>query len=574
MSGLDIDTRSDIYSLGVLLYELLVGSTPLDTKRLLAAGLEGMRQMIRERDPVRPSTKLAGLTNDDLTTTAKRRSVEPSLLNQQLRGDLDAIVMKALEQDRSRRYETANGLAADIRRHLANEPVVARPPSTLYRWSKAVRRHRVAFAAAGLVLLSLLLGLGLATAAWRQTRTERDRAVAARSEAEAAQAGEAAHRQDAEAARARESRLRLEAEAKALVARRRAYATDLLRIPHELHAGNLRRARDLLARQIPADGQPDLRGWEWRYAWQLCRGDALAKLHQYATPIRFVGFAAGGQRMVTCDNDGGLEVFEATGSNEPVRLQDANPVVGRGTDAVKICLSADGKRVASVAMDGRGRAIRIWDLETFQVLRDLPFPGGRQPTGLGISPTGEAVAAYLGRDGVFVWEAASGKVLHRFDVVTRWDNGPGAVCFSPNGKRLAIGDADGRVRLLDLDGPTEALSYAASGGNAVFALAFSPNGRTLAAGVAFTDPRVVVWDLDGDQPAAVLEGHRGYVDSVAFSPDGRRLASAGCDQVIKVWNTTDWKVEATLLGHVDEVWSVTYSPDAHRLVSAGKDGSI
>ena len=133
----DIDTRADIYSLGVLLYELLVGQTPFDAKEMIQGGLDAMRQIIREKEPLPPSTRLTTLPGDELTTTAKRRSVDTSKLLHQLKGDLDWIVMKCLEKDRTRRYETANGLAADIKRHLANEPVVARPPSTAYKIQKA-----------------------------------------------------------------------------------------------------------------------------------------------------------------------------------------------------------------------------------------------------------------------------------------------------------------------------------------------------------------------------------------------------------------------------------------------------
>src|SRR3989454_1140346 len=141
MSGLDIDTRSDIYSLGVLLYELLAGSTPFDAKELMASGIDAMRKTIREKEPMRPSTRLATLGAGQLTTTAKRRSADTSKLLHQLKGDLDWIVMKCLEKDRARRYETANGLAADLKRHLNNEPVTARPPSASYRLQKAFHRN-------------------------------------------------------------------------------------------------------------------------------------------------------------------------------------------------------------------------------------------------------------------------------------------------------------------------------------------------------------------------------------------------------------------------------------------------
>jgi len=186
LSGLGVDTRSDIYSLGVLLYELLTGKTPFDTKELLKSGVDEMRRTLREREPTTPSAKLRTLAGEELTKTAMQRQVEPPQLLSQLRGDLDWIVLKALEKDRNRRYETANGLAMDIQRYLDDELVLARPPSNWYRLQKLVRRNRIMFLAGCAVGAALLIGTITSTLLLIKERAALRRAVAAQQEAESA----------------------------------------------------------------------------------------------------------------------------------------------------------------------------------------------------------------------------------------------------------------------------------------------------------------------------------------------------------------------------------------------------
>jgi serine/threonine protein kinase len=237
----DVDTRADIYSLGVLLYELLTGTTPIDSKVLEESGIDEMRRLIRETEPRRPSSRLQLLPPEVGRAAASRRRCELPRLVSAVRGDLDWIVLKALEKDRTRRYATASDLAADLQRFLRHEAVTARPPSRLYLLRKTVRRHRTAFGVAAAIVL--LLAAGVAVSSWQMVRAQR--------------------------AEEEQRELRLQAEAARNESGLRAYAADMKAASIALGEGNLGQAASLLERYLPKPGEPDVRGFEWRYLERL-----------------------------------------------------------------------------------------------------------------------------------------------------------------------------------------------------------------------------------------------------------------------------------------------------------------
>src|SRR5438105_2816769 len=325
MTSLDIDTRSDIYSLGVLLYELLTGKTPFDSKELLAAGFDAMRRTIQEKQPERPSTKLRTMVEGDLTITAKRHHTEPPKLISSVSGDLDWIVMKCLEKDRARRYETVSGLASDLQRHLDHEPVKASPPSKFYRFKKLIRRNKIVVTAGALVMISLVAGL--VDSAWMFTkeRKARQRALAAEETARKKQS-------EAEAASVKFQNSEREKN-------RNLYAAEMALTRSSWEDGQVERALDLLRSHIPKPGQEDLRGFEWRFLWGLCQQNALATLTGHRDYVQCIALSPDGQLLASGSGDGEIKLWDVASRHETGSLQ----CTGDGKEVRYLAFLHDGK---------------------------------------------------------------------------------------------------------------------------------------------------------------------------------------------------------------------------------------
>ena len=562
LTSVDIDTRSDIYSLGVLLYELLTGKTPFDPNELMAAGLDEMRRTIRDKEPPRPSTRLGTMPGEELSTTAQRRGLEAPKLISLLRGDLDWIVMKALEKDRSRRYETANGLAMDVQRHLNQEPVFARAPSTAYRLEKLVRRNKLTFAAAGAVITALILGVVFTTwqairarQAERNTQVEAQRALQAEAIAKEQSAAAEQQRRRAEAGEAGARQRELEA-------RRNLYASDMNLANEALEAKNVGYALELLDRHRPEPRQPDLRRWEWRYLWKQTRSEALQTLGTHSNTVNDVVFSPKGDLLATCSGDGTVKLWDMVRRHEIATLW-------HGESVRAAVFLAERKQLATACADG---LLRVWDLESRQEVARLPIGTtrrGQGQSGLAFSPRGELVAVAEPDGTVNVWNVgtkAKTATLHgkinTFFLAFSWDT-----------QVLAAGaDAEPLVEVFDV-ARQEKIYSLTNGAEGVRTLAFSRNGRVLActenSHVERDGVPIWIWDLGTRQRIRTLSGHTSWIPALAFSPDGKTLASASADHTARLWDM-DTGQSTTLRGHLNEVRAIAIAPDGQSLVTGTK----
>jgi WD40 repeat protein/serine/threonine protein kinase len=616
MSGLDIDTRSDIYSLGVLLYELLAGRTPFDAKDLMSQGLDAMRKTIREQEPVRPSTRLAALKGEELTTAAKRRALEAPKLIHLLKGDLDWIVMKCLEKDRTRRYDTANGLAADIKRHLENEPVVARPPSAAYRFQKLVHRNKLAFVASMAIAATLVLGIIVSTAqAIRATRAKRE-ALAAQAQARAAEEEQSRLRIVAHEAQTAAEANAEKFKTSAVHSRRGQYAADMFAATLQMEKGDYLTARNYLREYFPREGQEELRGFEWHYLWQLSAGQQL-KSYQITTTGQVVDIAWSPDGRLIAEatwegkGDGTVELLHAdtgevaaihtncTGWNGSVAFSyDGNGLAtGRLDYVIYFWDVRDGHLIFSITNDSmprvtcspkgplmaigtggdwwaqEGRDVRLVDTSSGKELRVLPKSGDRAV----FSPDGKRIATAnwgsfnSGSQAVILWDVNSGQKLNVLE------NMPQVLgmAFSPDGSRLAIGTRQGEVSLWNLNDFSHAILRQATGDFAR-SVSFSPDGQWLAVGLLTQE--LEIWDVRERRQAETLRGHTGEVNAVAFSPDGTQLASCSADGTIRLWNPHPSIVPNLIperqLSYSSQLGRPSFSPDSRWLAIAITNGDV
>jgi WD40 repeat protein/serine/threonine protein kinase len=539
MGGLDIDTRSDIYSLGVLLYELLTGKTPFDARELLCRGLDEMRRTIREKEPAQPSTRLGTMLEGELAATARQRASEAPKLIHAVRGDLDWIVMKALEKDRTRRYETANGMAMDIQRHLKNETVIARPPSATYRFQKLVRRNKLAVAAAAAVAGVLVLGIVVSTwQAIRATRAERTE-IRSRKAAQTAEEGERL-----QARMARDQLLRLS-------------VANGVRLEN---AGDLTGALLWFSQSLGlVQGDPDQeRVHRLRYASVLQHCPKLIQVLSPTNGAVYAVFSPNGRSVLTINGD--ATVWDAaTGKPITPAFQHAGSMPFNGA------FSSDGTRV--VVFGPVMNSARVYDARTGDPITP-PLVNSNRLFHATFSPDGRRVVTGGWDTRALVWDAASGACvlppLRHQGVVTQ-------ASFSPDNRRILTASFDSTARLWDAATGQELcppLRHEAAVRNAVF----SPDGRYVA--TASVDRTARLWDANTGKPVGQPLNHPNEVYHVSFNPDGRRLLTSEFDEA-RIWDLSTGEFltfkSVAPKGLAGWIRYPLFSPNGKFLVSADSD---
>jgi len=582
--GEDVSPASDVYSLGVILYELLIGARPYRIKSPL---LHDITRAICEVEPDRPSRRVAELSRSRLIFIAD----QPDKLRRQLTGDLDNIVMTALSKETTRRYQSPAELSADIARRLDNRPIAARRRTFGYLAGKFIRRNKTAFRVATLVLF-----VALVAALWRLHD-----------------------------ARQREQR-----------ERPRLYAASLRQAAEACASGYLAGCRTTLESHVPEPGGEERRGFEWRYLWRLARREQITLPHQrevnaasFSPDEKMVYTFSSDARIVTAwDVSDGKKITEFTSPDSKgqnlIRFLGARAVlINLEAPAVQMLdlstgqtlarcvdpsasfrwaeISGIGRSIWTISHDGTvklldlatcrplttfkaspapivyrmfineqrlltvhgGQTMQLWDLARARLIATL-----RQPApylGLGYSG-GQFFCLILDGGLVRIYESATGRLLATLRAAPQGNTIRG-ITFSPDLRRLAA-FGEGRATIWDTV-TYRRLGELASDTESINSAAFIDGGKKLL--TANVDGTFKLWDLGAYREIKVIKAHEAEINRVAVSPDGRRIATPSSDRTAKLWDVNALLEPEIFRGHQSQVFSVAFSPDGSRLATASRD---
>ncbi len=548
IAGAPITTAADIYALGVMLYELLTGQQPYHLKRDSRGALE---EAILHAEPVPPSRLTLSATVCDARATTARK------LSKTLKGDLDAIVLKALKKSPAARYATANEFDDDIARFLRADVVLAQRDSLAYRAVKFARRYRVAIATVSVLFLTLAAGLTATTYEASVASGQRDAALQAQLRSLTQTA--AARLKDGDVPGA----LGIILEVLPHQGAARSYTSEALGVFQEARATDMQ----VLALSGPADGVRSVAfSPEGRKVvtasrdgtariWDLASGRQILSLNGHTDQVTAAAFSTDGRRVVTASDDNTARIWDPL-TGRPILL-----LSGHTHRVWSAAFSPDGRRVLTASRD---KTARIWDAATGREI--VVLAGHAAPVrSAAFSPDGRLVVTASDDKTARIWDARTGREIVRL-------NGHAsslyAAMFSPDGRHVVTASSDRTARIWDVAAGRE-ITQLDGHSEPVTSAAFAPDGQRVV--TASLDGTARVWDTAAGRELMRLSGHKEGLWSAVFSPDGLRILTGSDDGTARLWNIAANRYLMLLKGHTDRVWFAAFSPDNRRVVTASGD---